>query len=146
MSPESDSFLLHERLAMDCEEVLDWPLCRVLLARDANYPWLILVPRRLGLRDFHNLAGDDLAQASREIVWASETLETLFQADKLNVAALGNQVPQLHIHVIARFHDDEAWPGPIWGVAPALAYEPDLLASRLAALKDALRAAAAGSS
>jgi diadenosine tetraphosphate (Ap4A) HIT family hydrolase len=108
-------FQLHERLAADTLPLDRWPLCEVLLAKDATYPWLILVPRRVGLRDFDDLAREDLDTASREIVRASRTLKAVFRPDKLNVAALGNQVPQLHVHVIARFTDDPAWPGPIWG-------------------------------
>jgi diadenosine tetraphosphate (Ap4A) HIT family hydrolase len=110
-------FQLHERLAADTLPLDRWPLCEVLLAKDATYPWLILVPRRVGLRDFDDLAREDLDTASWEIVRASRTLKAVFRPDKLNVAALGNQVPQLHVHVIARFTDDPAWPGPIWGGA-----------------------------
>ena len=130
-----EPFELHPRLQADSHIVTDWPLCRVLLAKDANYPWLILVPRKSGLRDFHNLQAGDLAQASKEIVWASQALEQLFQAHKLNVAALGKQVPQLHIHVIARHTEDAAWPGPVWGVGSAEAYPEAQLAALVGALR-----------
>ncbi len=130
-------FELHPKLAADTVEVERWACCRVLLMNDANYPWLILVPQRVGLRDLHNLSSEDLATATAEIVRASRALEALFDPFKLNVAALGNQVPQLHIHVIARSEDDPAWPKPVWGVAPAVPYQADALAERLAALRGA---------
>ena len=128
-------FELHPQLAADTVSVATWPLCEVLLLTDANYPWLVLVPVRPGLRDFHELSPDDMVTAGQEISRASEALEELFAPDKINVAALGNMVPQLHIHVVARFTDDAAWPNPIWGVAPPLAYAPDALDARLADLR-----------
>ncbi len=134
-------FELHPQLAADTVAVADWPLCRVLLMHDANYPWLILVPAKPGLRDLHDLPPDDLAAATGEIVRASRALETLCSPDKLNVAALGNMVPQLHIHVIARFETDPAWPKPVWGVVPAVRYEQDELDARLSALREAFEAA-----
>ncbi|MCZ6511581.1 MAG: HIT family protein, partial [Alphaproteobacteria bacterium] len=109
-------FDLHPQLAADTVEVARWACSRVLLINDATYPWLILVPQRPGLRELHDLSADDLAQVTAEIVGASEAMERLFRPDKMNVAALGNQVSQLHIHVIARFEDDPAWPKPVWGV------------------------------
>lgn len=130
-------FDLHPQLAADTLEVARWDCCRVLLMNDAAYPWLILVPQRPGLRDFHQLSVGDLALATAEIVRASQALERLFQPVKINVAALGNMVPQLHIHVIARFEDDPAWPQPVWGVAPAEPYGTEALAERLAALRGA---------
>ncbi len=128
-------FELHPQLAADTVSIATWPLCEVLLLTDANYPWLVLVPARPGLRDFHELSPDDMVTAGREISRASEALTDLFVPDKINVAALGNMVPQLHIHVVARFTDDAAWPNPIWGVAPALAYAPGALDARLADLR-----------
>jgi diadenosine tetraphosphate (Ap4A) HIT family hydrolase len=116
-------FELDAKLAADTVEVTRWELCRVLLMNDANYPWLVLVPARAGLRDFHDLAAEDLALMTAEIVRASKALEALFDPGKMNVAALGNQVPQLHIHVIARRADDPAWPKPVWGAVPARAYD-----------------------
>ena len=133
----SAEFQLNERLAADTLAIDRWPLCDVLLAKDATYPWLILVPRRAGLRDFDDLAFADLGRASREIVRASRALKAVFRPDKLNVAALGNQVPQLHVHVIARFSDDPAWPGPIWGAAPPQDYEAAGLETRCAQLREA---------
>lgn len=133
-------FQIHTQLSIDTAPVVNWPLCHVLLIKDANYPWLVLVPARADLRDFDDLAPGDLQQASSEIVRASQALKTVFKPDKINVGALGNMVQQLHIHVIARFADDPAWPQPVWGVVPALSYTADALESRLTVLRDVLGA------
>jgi diadenosine tetraphosphate (Ap4A) HIT family hydrolase len=130
-------FQLHERLENDTIHVEDWDLSRVLLAKDAKYPWLILVPRRSDLKEVHDLSSPDLAAASAEIVRASRALDDLFKPQKINLAALGNQVPQLHIHVIARFSDDPSWPAPVWGAVPPRPYEATELQQRLRALRDA---------
>ena len=137
----ADGFVLHERLAADCITVDDWPLCRVLLMNDASYPWLILVPRRPGLRDFHDVARDETMQFTDEIHAASRALQNGFKPDKINVAALGNMVPQLHLHVIARFTGDPAWPGPVWGAQPPVPYESGALQERLALFEKAFGAA-----
>lgn len=139
-TPPPSQFDLHPQLAADTVEVDRWDCCRVLLMNDATYPWLILVPQRPELRELHDLSADDLALTTAEIVRASQAMERLFQPTKLNVAALGNLVPQLHIHIIARFEDDPAWPKPAWGVAPAVPYEAGDLASRVAALHAAFAA------
>jgi len=131
-------FMLDKRLATDTEPVTDWPLCRVRLMRDANYPWLILVPARDGARHLHELPAADQAQAMAEISRASAALETLHNPFKINVAALGNVVDQLHIHVIARFETDAAWPGPVWGVQPTLDYSADELAETIGKLRQVL--------
>ena len=110
----TDSFALHPRLAADTAQIARWPLCRILLMNDARFPWLILVPERPGLREIHDLAAADRATLAEEIARASRLLQDRFQADKINVAALGNQVQQLHVHVIARFAGDPAWPKPVW--------------------------------
>ena len=114
------------------------PLSQILLMKDANFPWLVLVPQRPGLRDFHDLEPADLALATREIVAASRVFEDSLRPDKINVAALGNQVPQLHVHVIARFHDDPAWPKPVWGVLRPKEYAPETLAAQVDAFRSAL--------
>ena len=134
-----DEFQLDERLRADTVEVDRWDLSLVLLMKDANYPWLILVPQRPGLRDFHDLVGPDLLRLTAEIVRASNKLMALFpddhKPDKMNVAALGNQVPQLHVHVIARFVDDPAWPKPVWGAVPPQPYSEAALKQRLKRLR-----------
>lgn len=99
------------------------PLCRVLLMNDRRFPWLILVPERDSVREIHELSAADRAVLIEEIARASEVLKRLFQPDKLNVGALGNIVPQLHVHVVARTAADPAWPGPVWGSGAAVAYQ-----------------------
>lgn len=116
-------FVLHERLAADCVVLGDLPLSRVLLARDGRYPWLILVPRHAGLREIHHLCEADQQQLMRESCTLGRLMETVLSPDKLNVAALGNLVSQLHLHHIARFTGDDAWPGPIWGRFEAQPYD-----------------------
>lgn len=122
-------FELDPRLAADTVELARWPLCRVLLMNDSNYPWLILVPQRPGLRDFDEVAAADRPALDGEIVRACAALRKLFKPHKLNVASLGNAVPQLHVHVIARQTDDAAWPKPVFGVVPARPYTADALAA-----------------
>jgi diadenosine tetraphosphate (Ap4A) HIT family hydrolase len=122
-------FELDPRLAADTVELDRWPLCRVLLMNDANYPWLILVPQRPGLRDFDQIAGADRAALSDEIVRACAALRRMASPHKLNIASLGNAVAQLHVHIIARQTTDPAWPKPVWGVVPARPYTPEALAA-----------------
>jgi len=105
---------------------------------DASYPWLILVPRRAGLTGFHEVAESDAAALTGEIRRAARALQSRFAPDRINIGALGNLVPQLHIHVIARFADDPAWPGPVWGARPPVPYEPGALQARGAELRAAL--------
>ena len=133
-------FDLDPRLAADTEDVCRLALCRVLLSRDANYPWLILVPERPGIREIRELEPADRASLMDEIVRATDVLERLYSPHKLNVAALGNSVAQLHVHAIARFTEDAAWPKPIWGAAPPTVYPPETLERRLAELRDAFAA------
>lgn len=143
------SFVLHPQLAADCHIVGDAPLSRLLLMDDAQYPWCILVPRRAGVREIHELAAADRGQLLEESVTLGETLMNLCGGDKLNVAALGNAVPQLHIHHIVRRHADPAWPGPVWGRHPPRPYDPaakdDLIARLWAALPRGFVADAKGS-
>ena len=129
-------YTLHPQLADETVPVCDLDLCRVLLSKDANYPWLVLSPQRDGLRDLHDLNDADGIAVLEEIRRCSQALVNLYRPDKMNVAALGNQVPQLHIHIIARFTTDPAWPGPVWGRVPATPYDDaarDSLISRLRA-------------
>lgn len=128
-------FILHERLEADTVFITDWQLCRVLLLNDANYPWLVLVPRRHGVSELHELDRDDRQMLVEEMADAAHRLQNHVKAKKMNVAALGNVVPQLHVHVVARFEDDPAWPRPIWGVVPTLPYEPEALEAKVAELR-----------
>lgn len=118
-------FVLDSRLATDTIVLGDMLLSRVLLMNDARFPWLVIVPRRPSLREFLDLAATERAILMEEIAKASAALKDVTQAEKLNVAALGNMVPQLHIHVIARFAGDPAWPNPVWGRGQAVPYETD---------------------
>ena len=118
----SNSFQLDPRLAADTFLVGETPLSQVLLMNDARYPWLILVPRRSDVTEPFELSEADQAQLWQESMGLGEAMKAHFAADKLNIAALGNQVAQLHVHHIARFHADDAWPGPVWGVGSAAPY------------------------
>ncbi|BAX52457.1 HIT domain-containing protein [Photobacterium damselae] len=109
------NFTLHERLAADTSVLGDFPLSRVLLAKEALGPWIILVPKKDNLREIHHLSEQEQIQLIKESCLIAQLLETDYKAEKINVGALGNLVPQLHLHHIARFSDDIAWPGPIWG-------------------------------
>ena len=132
-SPQSmsDTFTLHPQLAHDCALVGRFPLCLLLLMRDANYPWFILVPQRDGVGEIYELTDADQHQLLHESMVLSPAIMTAFDGDKLNVAALGNVVPQLHIHHVVRRHGDPAWPAPVWGAVPSKAYGEDALQERI---------------
>lgn len=115
---------LHPQLSRDTMNIGDLPLSRVLVINDANYPWLLLVPRRLGAGEIVDLDEVEQAQLMTEIARVSRALKAVTDCDKINVAALGNVVPQLHIHVIARRRDDAAWPRPVWGAVPPRNLDP----------------------
>jgi diadenosine tetraphosphate (Ap4A) HIT family hydrolase len=124
-------FNLHPRLADDTLVVGRFSLSLLLLSKDANYPWCILVPQREEVYEIHHLSEEDQLQLVRESCRLSEVMTSLFDAHKMNVAALGNVVRQLHIHHIARLVDDPAWPQPIWGKVPAQAYAEAALNERI---------------
>jgi len=130
---------LHPQLAHDTVPVGDLPLARALLTNDANYPWLILVPRLPGLVELIDLEENAQVQLLGEIAATARTLKRITQCDKLNIAALGNQVPQLHVHVIARRHSDPAWPKPVWGVKPSVPYEKAQQRAFLESLRQSLK-------
>ena len=132
-------FLLHPQLAQDSIVMGDFPLCRMLLMNDASYPWLILVPRRPAIREIFELSAADQLQLLKESSHLAEVLHRVFQADKLNIAALGNMVPQLHIHHIVRYRSDRAWPRPVWGLFPAQPYSARALKEVCANLFDHLQ-------
>ena len=118
MSLSEPAWSLHPQLASTTAVVGDLPLCRVLAADDANFPWLVLVPRRSGAVEIIDLDAAQRAQLIAEIAQVSAALKQLTGCDKLNVAAIGNVVPQLHVHVVARWKDDAAWPRPPFGAMP----------------------------
>lgn len=124
-------FVLHEQLQKDAVVVGQFKLSLVLLHRDANYPWLILVPKRASVREIHHLAEEDQYQLIRESSHLAEVMTSVFAPDKMNVAAIGNMVPQLHIHHVARFKNDKAWPRAIWGHSEPIDYSDEALTKRL---------------
>jgi diadenosine tetraphosphate (Ap4A) HIT family hydrolase len=129
-----NNFELDNRLRTDTFPVMNLEISQLLLMNDARYPWLILVPKIRGLRDLHNLQADHYQAVSAEIARISRVLESITHAYKMNVGALGNQVSQLHIHIIARHSEDEAWPAPVWGVGTPRPYskaEADAIIKRL---------------
>src|SRR5215472_7428345 len=122
MSLSEPAWSLHPQLAATTRVAGDLPLCRVLAADDANFPWLLLVPRRLGAVEIIDLDDAQRMQLMAEIAQVSAALKQLTACDKLNVAAIGNVVPQLHVHVVARWKRDAAWPKPVWGAVPPMPY------------------------
>jgi diadenosine tetraphosphate (Ap4A) HIT family hydrolase len=135
MPSDASAWSLHSQLKKDTIDIGDLPLCKVLVIKDAHYPWLLLVPRREGAVEIIDL--DEVAQAQlmTEISRVSRALKEITQCDKLNVAALGNLVPQLHVHVIARRTSDVAWPRPVWGVMPPLAHDAEEVQNFINALR-----------
>lgn len=126
---------LHPQLADDSTPVIELALCEVRLMDDANHPWLILIPKVADTVEIIDLSPAQRTQLTVEIDTAARALKALFKPDKLNVAALGNLVPQLHVHVIARYHTDIAWPRPVWGAANACPYAPEQLVDRVRQLR-----------
>ncbi len=131
----SSAWLLHSQLEKDTINVGDLPLSRVLVIKDANYPWLLLVPRRAETVEIIDLDEVEQAQLMTEITRVARVLKDITKCDKLNIAALGNLVPQLHIHIIARRSSDAAWPRPVWGVAPPLNHDPEEVTDFISALR-----------
>lgn len=131
-------FVLDSRLQQDTLPVGDFPLCRLLLSNDAQYPWFILVPRRADITEVFQLDTQEQAQLWQETTALASLLKDVFAADKLNIAALGNVVSQLHVHVIVRAHDDAAWPAPVWGRHPAVPYTAEQFAAIIERLKPVL--------
>jgi len=131
-------FALHPRLAEDSIVIGRFDLSLLLLSKDANYPWCILVPQVEDAFEIHHLSDEEQLQFIRESSRLSEVMTSLFDAHKMNVAALGNVVRQLHVHHIVRFENDPAWPQPIWGKLPAKTYTEAQLAERIKQLQNAL--------
>jgi diadenosine tetraphosphate (Ap4A) HIT family hydrolase len=132
-------FELHTQLVKDCRLVGDLLLSQVLLRDDSRFPWLILVPRHAGLVELFDLSALDQRILMEEMSGVAAALASHTRADKMNVATLGNVVPQLHIHVIARRHDDAAWPDPVWGRGTAVGYTEAAAAATLAQLGELLQ-------
>lgn len=138
-TPTTGDWQLHPQLASDSHPLAQFRLCELRLMDDTNYPWLVLVPRVAGAQELIDLRGTERHLLSDEIDEAARALRAVFRPRKLNVAALGNIVPQLHVHVIARFEDDPAWPAPVWGRVAARPHTPEQLVDRITRLQGALR-------
>lgn len=134
----ADTWRLHPQLDADTVLVARLPLSELRLMRDANYPWLVLVPRVAGASELIDLDRAQQHALLEEVNLVSRVLGAIFTPDKLNVAALGNVVAQLHVHVVARLRSDVAWPRPVWGVAPAQPYSDSELHARVALLATAI--------
>ena len=132
------AFALHPQLADDTHPLATLTLCELRLMDDANYPWLVLVPRIAGAREMIDLDADQRRQLTDEIDIAARLLRDAFRPYKLNIAALGNMVEQLHVHVIGREQEDPAWPAPVWGRVTARPYTPEQLVTRIGQLLAAL--------
>lgn len=139
MSGAGQSFVLHERLEVDTVSLGQSGLCEIRLMNDSNWPWVLLVPRVAGVREIYQLTQEQQQQLLAESSLLGEGMMDVFGGDKLNVAALGNMVPQLHLHHIVRFEGDPAWPGPVWGKLPARPYSEEALAEVVGRLGGVLK-------
>jgi diadenosine tetraphosphate (Ap4A) HIT family hydrolase len=115
-------FQLHPQLQQDCIDIGRFNLCRLLMMNDRQYPWFILVPEKPGLQEIYQLTQTERAMLIDESSYLAENLAELYRADKMNIAAIGNLVPQLHIHHVVRYQNDKSWPSPIWGKFEAIPY------------------------
>jgi diadenosine tetraphosphate (Ap4A) HIT family hydrolase len=138
MSPSAPAWSLHPQLVQDTTSLGDLPLSRLLLSNDANYPWLLLVPRRVGASEIIDLDVAEQSQLLIEVATTSRALKDVTACHKLNIAAIGNVVAQLHVHVVARRRGDPAWPRPVWGAVPARACDPAERERLVAALRPKL--------
>ncbi len=137
MSP----FQLHPRLQQDCFSVGQFTLSRILMMNDNQYPWFILVPQRKGIKEIYELSQSDRQLLIDESCLLAKTMVELYRPDKLNIAAIGNLVPQLHVHHVARYQTDIAWPGPIWGKFPVSSYAGQTAELQIARLRESLKEA-----
>ncbi len=138
--PLPSPFVLDDQLAHDSHPIAELGLSSLRLMDDSNYPWVILVPRVAEARELIDLDAPRQAQLLDEVNRVSRALKQLYRPHKLNIAALGNLVPQLHVHLIARYRDDPAWPAPVWGRIHACPYEPEALVQRVRELHAAMNA------
>ena len=132
------SFQLDSKLNHDTYFVSDLDLCRLLIMNDSNYPWFILVPRRLNITEIYQLSNEDRFELDYETNFISEILANYFKADKMNIAALGNIVSQLHVHIIVRKKTDLLWPETIWGKKNPLFYSKEDIENTISIIKNLL--------
>ena len=131
-------FRLHPQLEKDTVKVGCFELCQMLLMNDANYPWFVLVPQRDDISEIYQMEAQDQYNLMRESSQLAKALARGFDADKINIAALGNVVPQLHVHHVVRYRNDPVWPSPVWGRLPAMPYTNDALMDIVEMLKPLL--------
>ena len=132
------TFQLHPRLQQDCITIGHFELCRLLMMNDSQYPWFVLVPEKADMSEIYQLTKPDRELLTEESSYLAENLAELYQADKMNIAAIGNMVPQLHIHHIVRYQTDRAWPAPVWGKFDAVPYTEQQITDNLARLRKKL--------
>ena len=133
------TFQLHPRLKQDCISIGRFDLCQLLMMNDSHYPWFILVPEKADIKEIYQLAKPDQHTLLEESSYLAENLAALYKADKMNIAAIGNLVPQLHIHHIVRYQSDKAWPDPVWGKFAAIPYTQQQIADNITRIKEQLR-------
>ena len=133
------TFQLHPRLKEDCIAIGRFELCQLLMINDSQYPWFILVPEKAGITEIYQLVKADRQLLTEESSYLAENLAALYQANKMNIAAIGNLVPQLHIHHVVRYQTDKAWPAPIWGKFTAVPYTQQQITDTIAQVKHQLK-------
>ena len=133
------TFQLHPRLKQDCISIGRFDLCQLLIMNDSQYPWFILVPEKAGIQEIYQLDKPEQHTLLEESSYLAENLAALYKADKMNIAAIGNLVPQLHIHHIVRYRSDKAWPDPVWGKFAAVPYTQQQIADNITRIKEQLR-------
>jgi diadenosine tetraphosphate (Ap4A) HIT family hydrolase len=133
------SFQLHPRLREDCIAIGRFDLCQLLMMNDSHYPWFILVPEKAGIKEIYQLSKPERQTLTEESSYLAENLAALYKADKMNIAAIGNLVPQLHIHHVVRYQTDKAWPAPIWGKFTAVPYSQKQIRDNIVRVKEQLK-------
>ncbi|MDD1635741.1 MAG: HIT domain-containing protein [Methylococcaceae bacterium] len=133
------TFQLHPRLKEDCIAIGRFDLCQLLMMNDSQYPWFILVPERADTKEIYQLSKSERHTLIEESSYLAENLATLYEADKMNIAAIGNLVPQLHIHHVVRYQSDKAWPAPVWGRFAAVPYTQQQIIDNIALVKEQLK-------
>ncbi len=132
-------FQLHPRLKQDCIIIGRFDLCQLLMMNDSQYPWFILVPEKADITEIYQLSKADQHTLTQESSYLAENLATLYKADKMNIAAIGNLVPQLHLHHVVRYQTDKAWPAPIWGKFAAVPYTSEQMTDNIDRVKKQLK-------
>ena len=131
-------FQLHPRLKQDCITIGSFDLCQLLMMNDSQYPWFILVPEKADITEIYQLSKADQHTLTQESSYLAENLAMLYNADKMNIAAIGNLVPQLHLHHVVRYQVDKAWPAPIWGKFAAVPYTHEQMTENIDRVKEQL--------